>query len=58
VRFEAAIVALRSCCSTPHIAADCGILQELVTLRGRKVGRNAFLQLVRPIQTRIAAEPD
>lgn len=28
---ERQLSALRGCCATPHIAADCGILQELVT---------------------------
>lgn len=28
---EKQLTALRSCCSTPHTAADCGILKELVT---------------------------
>lgn len=35
---EKQLTALRSCCSTPHTAADCGILKELVTaaqLEGR-----------------------
>ncbi len=28
---ERQLSALRGCCATPHIAADCGILHELVT---------------------------
>ena len=28
---EKQLTALRSCCSTPHTAVDCGILKELVT---------------------------
>ncbi|MCK9285769.1 MAG: Cd(II)/Pb(II)-responsive transcriptional regulator [Rhodocyclaceae bacterium] len=35
---ERQLAALRGCCATPHIAADCGILHELVTA-ARQEGR-------------------
>jgi len=28
---ERQLMALRGCCATPHVAADCGILKDLVT---------------------------
>ena len=33
---ERQLSALRNCCASPHIAADCGILQELVTTARRE----------------------
>lgn len=33
---ERQLSALRNCCAAPHIAADCGILQELVTAARRE----------------------
>jgi Cd(II)/Pb(II)-responsive transcriptional regulator len=35
---ERQLSALRGCCATPHVAADCGILHELVTA-ARQEGR-------------------